>query len=145
MPWCGRNHGQYREVAVLFIAQRKDGTRAGDTQRVRKNRDPGDRQRGGAGGQKIERIERNSVGVTLEPMVEIIISDGPGDRIGNQHRDGELPKQEPYDVTCARPEYFADADLLGAALGGERGNAEEAETGDQNGNPDEKADHPTLL
>jgi hypothetical protein len=49
----------------------------------------------------------------------------------------ELPGEEPDDVAHARPEDLADPDLLGAPLGGEGGQPEQAEAGDEYRQPGE--------
>ena len=96
----------------------------GDTHGVSENGYPGDPQRDGARGHEVERIERNPVGVSLQPMVQIVVSHRPCDHIGNQHRDRELPQQQPHNIARARTEYLADTDLFRTALSGECGNAE---------------------
>ena len=45
----------------------------------------------------------------------------------------ELPGEQPDDVADAGAEHLADADLLGPPLGGEGGEAEQAEAGDDHG------------
>ena len=111
---------------------------------MRKNSHPGDEQRDGAGGEKIQWTERYPVGVALQPVVQIIVGDGPRDGIGDQHGKGELPQQQSNHVPRARPEHFADADLLGAAFGGERREAEKAKSGDQDGDADKQSEHNPL-
>src|SRR6266705_3575392 len=100
---------------------------------MRNNSGPCNCQSGDAGGQEVEWAERDPVSVALQPMVQIIVGHWPRDYIGNQHRNGELPQQEPHDIARASSEHFAEANLLGATLDGEGGNAEETETSDQDG------------
>lgn len=76
--------------------------------------------------------------------MKIVVSDGPRDHIGDQYGDGELPQQQSYDVGVPSAKDLPDADLFGAALGSEGGEAKQPKTGDEDGNPDEEAEHLTL-
>ena len=64
--------------------------------------------------------------------------------IGDDHRLGELPGEQPDDVAGARAEHLPDPDLLGAPLGGEGGEAEQAEAGDDHREGREAGEHPGL-
>ena len=55
---------------------------------------------------------------------------GQAIRLAMIDRLGELPGEQPHDVAGAGAEHLPDADLLGAPLGGEGGEAEQAEAGD---------------
>ena len=76
--------------------------------------------------------------------MQIVPGQRPGDQVGDQHGNGELPQQQPHDIPDARAEHLADADFLGAAAGGEGGQAEQAQAGDGNGDQHKDAEHRAL-
>src|SRR5687767_5801640 len=103
---------------LLFVAKRVDGVGARDLDRVAGDGAERDGERERAG-------EDEGAGPEVDPRVEIVEpvahqppGGGPGDQIGDDHRLGELPGEQFDDVAGAGAEYLADADLLGAALGG---------------------------
>src|SRR3569833_2885048 len=97
---------------------------------------PGDQQRRQASSGEIYGAERNAIGKVLQPEVQPIPGDRPGDQVGNQDRDRELPQEQEDQVTGTRAEHLADADLPGAASGGESGQPDQAKAGDEDRNDD---------
>ena len=77
--------------------------------------------------------------------MQVIPGQRPGDQVGDQHRNGELPQQQEHHIADARPEHLADADFLGAAPGGEGGQTEQAHAGDEDGDGDKDREHLSLL
>src|SRR3546814_19329229 len=82
------------------------------------------RQHEGAGPEVDARVE------AVEPIPHRPPGDRPGDEVGYDDGLGELPGEQPHDVAAAGAHHLADADLLSPALGGEGGEAEQAEAGD---------------
>ena len=76
--------------------------------------------------------------------MQIVPGDGPRDQVREQHRDGKLPEQEDDHVAVAGTERLANADLLGAPVGGESSQAEEAQAGDKDGDGDENRENLAL-
>ena len=97
------------------------------------------------GRHEIDRAEPDAAGKAFEPAMQVVPGHRPGDGIGNQHRNGELPKQQAYDIPRAGAEHLADADFLGTALCGERGQAVEPEAGDEDGNAHKHREHAAAL
>ena len=83
-----------------------------------------------AGEQERRRAERDPRVEAVQPVAHHPPGDRPGDQIGDDHRLGELPGEQPDDVADAGAEHLPDADLLGPPLGGEGGEAEQAEAAD---------------
>ena len=61
------------------------------------------------------------------------VGHGPCDRVRDQDPLGELPDQQNEDTRCAGAQDFSDADFLGPLFGYEGGQAEKAETGNDDG------------
>src|SRR6516162_2584936 len=94
---------------------------------------PGDRQRSHAHAREIEGIQRDAISESLEPAVQIVPGDGPGDQVCDENGNRELPEQQDDHVAVAGAEHLADTNLLGAAASGKGGQAEKAQTGDEDG------------
>src|SRR3984885_3086384 len=133
-----------RRCCDLLIPQRAYGCRAGHPYGVVKDREPGDRQRRGTGGQEVKRVQGNAVGEAVQPGTQVVPGKRPGDEVGDQCRNRKLPQQQQHDVAGAASKHLADTDFLGAAAGGEGRQTEQAEAGDEYGDADENAKHLTL-
>src|SRR5580704_1005611 len=80
------------------------------------------------------------VGKVLQPAVHGPPGDGSGQKNGYQHQPDEVAGEQGEDIGHRGAKDFADADLFEALPGGEGGKAQEAETGDKNGDDREDQD-----
>src|SRR4051812_48791468 len=108
------------------------------------DRRPGDRQGSGARTHEIGRAEADAIGKALQPALQIVPGDRPGDGVGDQDRGRELPQQQQDHIPHPGAEYFADADLPGAAADREGSEPEQSQAGDEDGDTHEYAEHLAL-
>ncbi len=94
---------------------------------------PGDDQGGGGRGQEQPGRQVHPVGEAVQPALHGPPGERPGDQARPEHRQGEAPEQQPHDVHGPRAHGLAHPDLLGAPLGGVGGQAQQAETGQEQG------------
>src|SRR5580698_7894407 len=66
--------------------------------------------------------------------------DGGGDEHGEEHQPDKIPRKEGDDIGDGGAQDLADADLLYPLLRREGGEADEAETGNEDGDDGEKED-----
>ena len=122
-----------------------DGVGARHAPGMGEDRGPGDQQRHQPGAQEVKRVERDAIGEALQPAMQVIPGDGPGDQVGGQNGNGELPQQQEHHIADAGAEHLADADFLGAAARGESGQTEQAHAGNDNGDGDKDREHLPLF
>src|SRR4051812_9491694 len=106
------------EFHALLIPQRMDRVRPRHPDGVAGDGAQRDRQREAAGEHERRRPKRDAAVEAVQPVAHHPPRHRPGDQIGDDHRLGELPGEQPDDVARAGAEHLADADLLRPPLGG---------------------------
>jgi hypothetical protein len=73
---------------LLLVAQGMDWVGSRDPASMDEDRGPGNHQRYDASFQKISWTERNAIGITLQPVMQIVPRERPRNKIGDKGRAG---------------------------------------------------------
>ena len=101
--------------------------------------DEGDGQGDGARGGEDPPLGWDSVRIGLEPTIDDIIGDGPGNEGGRSHPQEDSPDEDEDDAGYGCAQDFPYADLLGLLFDHEGDESQEAEAGDEDGDDAEGA------
>src|SRR5215469_1073782 len=80
----GSGFRAFRASRSLFVPKCVDRIGTRDTRGMSKDSKPGDEEGCDARCNEVTGIQADTVGVTFKPVVQIVIRDWPGDRIGQQ-------------------------------------------------------------
>src|SRR5665213_4374570 len=93
----------------------------------------GDHKRHHARADEIKGAKTDAVGIALQPIVQVKVRHWPGDQVGHQYWDRELPEQDQQYVLGSRTKGFTDANSFGAAFSREGGEPEQPQTSNEDG------------
>src|SRR5580658_2936191 len=117
----------------LFRSKAFNGVSDGGADRLDADRDYCDGEGGDTGDEEDPPADAGAIGKGLEPFVHSPPRDREGDDRGDPDQNCEVFAKQADDTADAGPEDFADADLLRALFCSIGDEAEETQTGDQNG------------
>jgi len=128
-----------------FAAEGFYGVSEGRADGLNTDRQQGNGEGDGAGHEEDPPADVRTIGKRFEPFVHGPPRRGEGDEGSDPDKHREVPAEEADDTTDAGAEDLANPDLLGALFGGIGDEAEETETGDEDGEDGERDEDPAGL